>query len=285
MTYIPGGRFVMGSDRYYREEGPAHEKYVDPFWIDTTPVTNRDFATFVQATGYVTLAERPFEVAPGDTRAPGSLVFTPTDGPVDLRDWRKWWTWTPGAHWRDPRGTGVGIDTLLDHPVVHIALEDANTYARWSGKRLPTEAEHEYASGAGVGTAFSWGDEPLKDGTLMANWWQGRFPYENLGEHSTTGTSPVGAFPGNTFGLVDMIGNVWEWTADAFRPHQEQQTDHQGLPMYPRDVPQVVKGGSFLCSPHYCLRFRPSARSAQTPDSATSHIGFRCALTPETTSK
>ena len=279
MTLIEAAEFVMGSDRFYREEGPAHPRTVDAFWFDTNPVTNAEFAEFVEATGYITVAERP-AVINGLRQDPGSLVFTPTTGPVDLADWHQWWSWIPGAQWRNPGGAGTDIAGKMDHPVVHVAYEDAAAYANHVGKRLPTEAEHEYASGAGAGTAFAWGDEPNVDGQLMANWWQGSFPYENAGARGWVGTSPVGSFPANRFGLYDTIGNVWEWTSDLFA-HYGHTTPARSLTLHSESRPRVLKGGSFLCTPQYCLRFRPSARSSQTPDSSTSHIGFRCAKTPE----
>lgn len=276
MVLLEAARFTMGSDRFYREETPAHERAVDAFWIDTHPVTNRQFAAFIMDTGHVTVAERPAPGPDGD-QPPGSLVFTPTAGPVSLSDWRQWWRWVPGASWREPQGPGSNLEGLDDHPVTHVAFDDASAYARWAGKRLPTEVEHEYASGGGATSSYAWGDDPHRNGQLMANWWQGNFPYENTGRW--TGTSPVGSFPANVHGLFDTIGNVWEWTSDVFAIHGEQlQT--RGLPLHSSSLPRVLKGGSFLCTPQYCLRFRPSARSSQTPDSSTSHIGFRCAMTP-----
>ena len=279
MVLIDAASFIMGSDRFYREEGPAHPREVDSYWIDARPVTNRQFTEFVHATGYVTVAERPVRLLEGD-QAPGSLVFTPTAYPVDLSDWRQWWRWVPGACWRAPEGPGSDIADKLDHPVVHVAYDDAAAYAHWAGKRLPTEAEHEYASGAGTTTAFAWGDEPHLDGRLMANWWQGEFPYNNKGAIGWVGTSPVASFPPGRHGLFDTIGNVWEWTSDMFAGHGEQ-APLRGLPLHSSLRTRVLKGGSFLCAPQYCLRFRPAARSSQAPDSSASHIGFRCARTPE----
>ena len=295
MAGIDGGTFRMGSERFYPEESPVVEATVATFEISRYAVTNRQFAAFVEATNYVTTAERELDPAdfPGADPAglePGSLVFTPTDGPVDLRDWRQWWRWEPGANWRHPRGPGSSIDGLGDHPVVQVSFEDATAYAAWAGLRLPTEAEWELAARGGLdGATFAWGEEP-NDG-MRANTWQGRFPYLNTGAGPSgwVGTAPVGSFPPNGFGLHEMTGNVWEWTAD------EWTDGHQGLataasapacgcsptaaprPDDSGNAPRVLKGGSHLCAPEYCLRYRPAARSRQTPDSATTHIGFRCA--------
>ncbi|MBM7506142.1 formylglycine-generating enzyme family protein [Agromyces aurantiacus] len=289
LVELPGGTFLMGSDRHYPEEAPQHERRVEPFAIERHPVTNAQFAEFVAATGYVTVAERELDPAefPGADPAelvPGSLVFTPTEGPVDLGDWRQWWRWVPGAQWRHPLGPGSSIDDRLDHPVVHVAFEDASAYAAWAGRRLPTEAEWEYAARGGlVGAEFAWGDERMPGGAVMANTWQGAFPYRSEG---WGGTSPVGSYPPNGFGLLDMIGDVWEWTVDAFTPRHvppgaaavdrgERRDLLAGLPA--SQAMHVIKGGSHLCAPEYCRRYRPAARSAQAEDSATTHIGFRCA--------
>jgi sulfatase modifying factor 1 len=254
-------------------------------------VTNAEFAEFVDATGYVTVAERPMDPAlyPGvaqEDLLPGALIFRPTAGPVNLNDWRQWWDWAPGAHWRHPYGVGSDIADRLDHPVVQIAYPDAGAYAAWAGRRLPTEAEWEYAAGAGATTAYAWGDEPTVDGTVMANTWQGRFPYRNdgaqgVGTSRWIGTSPVGTFPPNEFGLFDMIGNVWEWTTTLYsaRGHVIDAPPSSCCPT-PADpdpsVIQCLKGGSHLCAPEYCLRYRPAARSPQSQDSSSTHIGFRC---------
>ncbi len=289
MVPIPGGAFLMGSADLYADEGPVHERRVDAFLIDRTPVTNAQFARFVADTGYVTVAERPPDPAdfPGADAAdlvPGSLVFTPTDGPVDLRDWRNWWRWQPGASWRTPFGPASSAEGRDLHPVVHVAYDDARAYADWAGLRLPTEAEHEYAARGGHdGLRFAWGDEPFPGGAPHANTWLGRFPHQNLG---VGGTSPVGSYPANGYGVFDLIGNVWEWTSDVYeprhRPPGEAVVDSGGRPNLlappPETTPRrVLKGGSFLCSPDYCLRFRPAARSAQTEDTGMSHVGFRCA--------
>lgn len=289
LVELPGGAFLMGSDRHYPEEAPQHERRVAPFAIERHPVTNAQFADFVADTDYVTVAEREPDPAefPGADPAelvPGSLVFTPTDGPVDLRDWRQWWRWVPGAQWRHPLGPGSTIDDRLDHPVVQVAFADASAYAAWAGRRLPTEAEWEYAARGGLdGTEFAWGDERMPGGRAMANTWQGAFPYRNDG---WGGTSPVGTYPPNGFGLSDLIGNVWEWTVDPFTPRHlppgaasvdrgERRDLLAGVPA--SQAMHVIKGGSHLCAPEYCRRYRPAARSSQAEDSATTHIGFRCA--------
>ena len=221
---LPGGEFTMGCTDFYPDEGPVHRVSVDPFEIDAHPVTNGQFATFVDATGYVTVAERPLDPTdyPGVSRAdlvPGALVFTPTAGPVDLRDWRQWWTWVPGARWCEPAGPGSTLDGRQDHPVVHVSFDDARAYARWAAKDLPTEAEWEYAARGGLdGMIYAWGDDARPDGRLMANTWQGRFPFRNGGANGWIGTSPVGTFPANGYDLYDMIGNVWEWTTDSYYP-------------------------------------------------------------------
>jgi formylglycine-generating enzyme required for sulfatase activity len=292
MVSIPGGGFRMGSD-FYPEEGPVHEEWVQPFEIDRHAVTNAEFAEFVAATGYVTTAEQPLDPAlfPGAELAslePGALVFTPTDGPVDLREWRQWWRWVPGACWRHPYGPDSTVDGREDHPVVQIAFADATAFAAWAGKRLPTEAEWEYAARGGLDQAmFSWGDEP-NDG-MRANSWQGRFPYLNTGagKGSWVGTAPVGSFPPNGFGLFEMTGNTWEWTSTWWTDRlQDPATTCACSPdaarvdsIAPGDATprHVTKGGSHLCAPEYCLRYRPAARSAQTEDSATTHLGFRLA--------
>ncbi len=281
----------MGATEFYPEEGPIVEVEVSAFELDEHPVTNADYLRFVTGTGYVTVAEQPLDPAlfPGAdpaTLVPGGLVFTPTPGPVDLADWRRWWRWQPGAHWRAPEGPGSGIDDRLAHPVVQIAFEDAVAYAAWAGKRLPTEAEWEWAARGGlVGTRFAWGEELRPGDVLMANTWQGDFPYRNTGADGWVGTSPVGSFPANGYGLRDMIGNVWEWTADAWSPrHGMAPTVQPGerANLFAADAAgpgrRVTKGGSHLCAPEYCVRYRPAARSSQTEDSATTNLGFRCAL-------
>jgi sulfatase modifying factor 1 len=299
---LPGGAFRMGSTAFYPEEAPAHDATVPAFAVERHPVTNAQYADFVEDTGYVTVAERPLDPAsyPGVAAAdlvPGALIFRPTPGPVDLRDWRQWWDWVPDASWRQPFGPGSTIHDRLDHPVVQVSYVDAAAYAQWAGRRLPTEAEWEYAAQGGASTTYAWGDEVAPDGDLMANTWQGRFPYRNDGAAGWMGTSPVGVFPPNAFGLLDMIGNVWEWTstrytmrhhhrrAGAQRPgdgHRRARAadSSKGCCTPSREpdpsVNQTLKGGSHLCAPEYCHRYRPAARSSQSQDSATTHIGFRC---------
>ncbi|MFC8731057.1 formylglycine-generating enzyme family protein [Luteimicrobium sp. NPDC057192] len=296
MVRIPGGSFTMGSSDFYADEGPVHERTVGSFWLDRFEVTNAEFLRFVTDTGYVTVAERPLEAAeypdlPPEDRAPGALVFTPTDGPVDLTDWSLWWRWQPGASWRQPEGPGSSIEGRSDHPVVQVAYPDAAAFARWAGKRLPTEAENELAARGGRDdrAPFAWGDVPYPGGVPQAHTWLGRFPYDVRGPHGTT-TAPVGSYPANGYGLFDMIGNVWEWTSDLYAPRHrlpgEEPVDAGTRPNLlaaasaepGSSVPRrVLKGGSYLCSPDYCLRFRPAARSPQADDTATTHIGFRCA--------
>ncbi|MDI4655842.1 formylglycine-generating enzyme family protein [Xanthobacter autotrophicus] len=305
MVFIPGGRFRMGSDHHYAEEKPAHWVKVDAFFIDAAPVTNAQFRAFVDATGYVTLAE----IAPNAKDYPGalpkmmkagSLVFTPPDHPVDLRDWRQWWAFRFRASWRKPYGPGSSTKGLDDHPVVHIAYADALAYARWTGKDLPTEAEWEFAARGGLdGMEYAWGDEFTPDGRQMANTWQGEFPFQNLALDGFERTSPVKTYPPNGYGLYDMIGNVWEWTADFWSTrHPEAAQNACCVPQNPRGGPEeasldpsqpmiriprkVVKGGSHLCAPNYCRRYRPAARHAEPIDSAMSHIGFRCVRRPAT---
>ena len=299
MVRIPGGTFRMGSDRHYPEEAPVHRVTVDGFWIDRAPVTNRQFRRFVEATGHVTVAEKRPDpkdypgALPHMLRA-GSLVFDPPNHPVDLRDWSQWWTFRFGATWRKPYGPGSSIKGLDDHPVVHVAYEDAEAYAAWAGKELPTEAEWEFAARGGLdGAEFAWGDELEPDGRQMANVWHGEFPHQNLSPHGYKRTTPVGAFPPNGYGLVDMIGNVWEWTSDFYTPrHPADAAKPCCIPENPRGgladqsydpcqpqirIPRrVLKGGSHLCAPNYCRRYRPAARHAQPVDTSTSHIGFRC---------
>jgi formylglycine-generating enzyme required for sulfatase activity len=293
MVFISGGSFLMGSDEFYPDERPVHDRKVEPFWIDRYEVTNNQYAEFVDATGYVTVAERELDPAafPGadpNLLVPGALVFTPSAVPVNLNDWRNWWTWTPGAYWRQPFGPESSIADRMDHPVVHVAFEDAVAYAEWAGLRLPTEAEHEYAARGGVeGARFAWGDEIYPNGRAQANSWLGRFPYDNQG---VGGTASVGSYAANGFGLFDMIGNVWEWTTDFYTPRHLRLSDKpvdagkrenllamaSAQPGVSSIARRVLKGGSHLCSPDYCLRFRPAARSPQAEDTGMSHIGFRC---------
>ena len=286
MRRIEGGTFLMGSEEFYADEGPVHEVAVGDFFIDEHPVTNRQFADFVASTGYVTTAERPLSVADfpelGEAdRAPGSLAFRPTDGPVWLLDWRQWWVWIPGASWRRPFGPeSVGSAAAGDdHPVVQVSFDDASAYAEWRGARLPTEAEWEFAARGGAPeTTYAWGVEPRPGGVLMANTWQGAFPYRNDGANGWRGTSPIGSFPPNGAGLVDMIGNVWEWTTSPYTARHDPHAESCCVAGGHGDRPdrRALKGGSHLCAPEYCLRYRPAARSPQSDDTSTTNIGFRC---------
>ena len=356
MVRIPGGTFRMGSDRHYAEEAPVHRVTVNAFWIDTVPVTNREFRKFVRATGYVTFAEivpdpkdypgalphmlrvRPgsfdgismtcsvvgdryswyaankarqfqwqhpwwypqvIEMTPnvsGQTLRAGSLVFSPPKYPVDTDDWSQWWTFTFGANWKRPYGPGSSISGLEDHPVVHVAYSDAAAYAKWAGKDLPTEAEWEFAARGGLdGAEFAWGDEFASGGKLMANTWQGAFPHQNTKLDGYERTSPVTAFPPNGYGVYDMIGDVWEWTADWYSPRHEADVPKACcIPENPRGgreeasyddcmpnirIPRkVLKGGSHLCAPNYCRRYRPAARHPEPVDTSASHVGFRCVV-------
>ncbi len=283
---LPGGSYRMGSIDFYPEEAPVHTVSVAPFAIERHPVTNAQFAEFVSSTGYSTVAERPLDPAafpsvPADELVSGALVFRQTSGPVNLRDWRQWWEWVPGACWRHPHGPGSSIDDRPDHPVVQVAYPDAAAYAAWAGRRLPSEAQWEYAARAGAQTTYEWGDDVRPGGQLMANTWQGAFPYRNDGALGWQGTSPVGLFPPNGFGLLDMIGNVWEWTTTPYTRHHQPDRPAEGCCPAPAPegdprIHQVLKGGSHLCAPEYCHRYRPAARSSQSQDSATTHIGFRC---------
>jgi formylglycine-generating enzyme len=288
MVRIPRGGFVMGSDGHYPEERPAHDESVGTCLMDEHPVTNAEFRRFAKATGYLTIAERAPDPAdfPGADPAdlvPGSLVFQPTPGPVPLDDWRRWWHWTPGANWRAPEGTGSTLHGRDRHPVTHISYEDALAYADWAGKQLPTEVEWEYAARAGrPPTTYAWGEEFMPKNRPMANTWHGRFPWENLG---VGGTSAVGRYPANDWGLLDMIGNVWEWTSSPWTDdHGAQQAarpeQHACCGVTVADLTEndrrVMKGGSHLCAPSYCLRYRPPARQGQHVRSSTSHLGLRC---------
>ncbi|PDT17913.1 gliding motility-associated lipoprotein GldK [Rhizobium sp. J15] len=299
MAYIPGGTFRMGSDKCYPEEAPMRRVTVNGFWVDRTPVTNRQFREFVEATGYVTFAE----IAPDPRDYPGALphllragsaVFLPPDHSVDLRDISKWWTFTFGANWRHPYGKGSSIRKLDDHPVVHVAYQDAAAYAAWADKSLPTEAEWEFAARGGLdGAEFAWGDELTPGGRHMANTWQGQFPHQNSADDGFERTSPVRAFPANGYGVYDMIGNVWEWTTDWYSPRNKGDASKAcWIPQNPRGASEsdsydpgmpeiriprkVIKGGSHLCAPNYCRRYRPAARHPEPVDTSTSHLGFRC---------
>jgi sulfatase modifying factor 1 len=283
MTLIRGGTFRMGSENFYPEESPVHEVEIGDFRIDEHPVTAAEFRRFVRETGYVTVAERPLDPADypdadPELLVPGSLVFRKRDRPVPLNDVRSWWDYVPGAFWKRPGGPGTTINGRDHHPVVQVAYEDAEAYATWAGKELPTEAEWEFAARGGLdGAPFAWGDEHFPGGKPMANTWQGDFPWQNLNADGFEGTSPVGNFPPNGYGLYDMCGNVWEWTTGSFTSSHGQSPccAPELLPgdRFPR---RVIKGGSHLCAPNYCLRYRPAARQGETIDTSTSHIGFRC---------
>ena len=300
MVWIPAGAYLMGSDRHYPEEAPAHRVQVSGFWIDRTPVTNREFRRFVEATGHVTFAEiapaaKDYPGALPHMLQPGSLVFTPPGHPVDLRNFAEWWKFKFGANWRRPYGPRSSIAGLDDHPVVHIAYQDAQAYASWAGKELPTEAEWEYAARGGLEDAeYAWGDEFTPGDKHQANTWQGAFPNENLESDGHARTSPVRAFPRNGYGLYDMIGNTWEWTTDWYSTRHEaadpahpccapsnprggaEEGSHDPCQPHIKIPRKVLKGGSHLCAPNYCRRYRPAARHAQPVDTSTSHVGFRC---------
>jgi formylglycine-generating enzyme required for sulfatase activity len=282
MVRIPAGEFSMGSDSFYPEERPVRRVAVEEFWIDRYAVTVAEFRRFVKATGHVTVAERPLDPADypdADPRllVPGSLVFRPTRGPVDLRDFRNWWQYVPGATWQRPDGPASDAYMRGRHPVTHVAYEDAVAYADWVGKALPTEAEWEFAARGGLdGAVFAWGDEFAPEGRMVANTWQGEFPWQNLLSDGYAGTSPVGAFPPNGYGLYDMIGNVWEWTCDSSNGHAADAPCCGAAPEAGTIPRRVIKGGSHLCAPNYCLRYRPAARQGEALDTSTGHIGFRC---------
>lgn len=309
MVWMPAGEFTMGWDgdggRF--DERPAHRVRVGGFWMDATEVTNARFRAFVDATGYVTTAERAItweelqkQLPPGTPRpedemlAPGSMVFTPPRRAVDLRDFTRWWSWVPGASWRHPTGPGSSIEGMDAYPVVHVSWDDAAAYCAWAGTRLPTEAEWERAARFGHdGERFAWGDELEPGGRHMANIWQGSFPHDNTGEDGFAGAAPVGSFPASALGLYDMAGNVWEWTADQFRPDayaarvagigpggccvNPKGPESTADPRNPySDDSRVQKGGSFLCHASYCESYRPSAKMASPRDTGMSHVGFRC---------
>jgi formylglycine-generating enzyme required for sulfatase activity len=299
MAWVPGGEFLMGSDRHYPEEAPAHRVRVDGFWMDRFQVTNAQFERFVDATGHVTVAERRPDPAdyPGakpELLVPASSVFVQPRERVDLSNQYNWWTLVPGADWRHPRGHGSDIDGLEEHPVVHVTWDDVEAYAAWAGKELPTEAEWELAARGGLdGAEYVWGDEFSPEGRHMANTWQGEFPIVNTLDDGFERTAPVGSFPPNGYGLYDMAGNVWEWTSDWFQEyaniehaccavpdprggHREQSYDPHEFAHGLRIPRKVMKGGSHLCAPNFCSRYRPAARMPQPIDTSTSHLGFRC---------
>jgi sulfatase modifying factor 1 len=303
MVWISGGTFLMGSNDFYPEERPVHRVTVDGFWMDERPVTVAEFGRFVREIGYITLAERPLSAkdypdTDPDLLVPGGLVFQKARGPVDLRDFRNWWRYEPGANWEHAEGASSGIGGRDRHPVTQVAYEDAEAYAAWAGKQLPSEAEWEYAARGGLeGAAFTWGDVFAPRGRMMANTWQGEFPWQNLLQDGFEGTSPVRSFRPNGYGLFDMAGNVWEWTSDFFTPRHPDEVDHPCcVPINPRVeavasaqgtgaavetiARRVIKGGSHLCAPNYCLRYRPAARQGEAIDTATGHLGFRCIIRP-----
>ena len=303
MVWIPGGTFRNGSDRYYPEEAPVHRVTVDGFWIDEHPVTNAEFRRFVEATGYVTFAEVPPDpkdypsIKPEMLKA-GSLVFVQPSGRVPLRNYANWWQFVPGADWQHPYGPESSLDGLEEHPVVHVTFDDAEAFAKWAGRELSTEAEWEFAARGGLdGADYAWGDVAEPGGKLMANYWQGQFPWQNLLMDGWERTSPVGSFPANGYGLYDMIGNVWEITADWYSTRHEAEVTKACCvprnplgarkgeshdPADPLRIPRkVVKGGSHLCAANYCLRFRPAARTPVAIDTSTSHTGFRCIVRRE----
>jgi len=313
MKWIAAGEYTMGTDdpQSMPNERPGHRIKVDGFWIDEHDVTNAEFRRFVAATGYITTAEKPVdweelkkEVAPGTPKpddsmlTPGSMVFTPPDHAVPLDDVSGWWRWVPGANWRHPGGPGTDLTGKDEHPVVQVSWYDAVAYAQWAGKRLPTEAEWEYAARGGLeGKRYVWGDEFRPGGKWMANTWQGLFPVHDTAEDGFAGTSPVKSFPPNGYGLYDMAGNVWQWCSDWYRADSPQQCALKGCcanptgpltsfdPLEPYAPKRVVKGGSFLCNDQYCLSYRPSARRGEAPDTGMSHIGFRCAMSADPSTK
>ena len=302
MVWVPGGTFVMGSDKHYREERPAHRVTVDGFWMDRYLVTNERFARFVAETGYVTFAETPptaedYPDAIPEMLFAGSLVFVQPSAPVETNDITNWWQYVRGASWKHPLGPESSVDDLAQHPVVHVTFADAEAFAAWEGKALPTEAEWEFAARGGLErAAYAWGDEFLPGDRYMANTWQGEFPWQQLNKDGYERTSPVGVFPPNGYGLHDVIGNVWEWTTDwytARHPHDEAKAcciphNPRGPRMeesyeaqQPAPIPRkVLKGGSHLCAPNYCRRYRPAARYPEPIDTSTTHVGFRCIVRP-----
>jgi formylglycine-generating enzyme required for sulfatase activity len=303
MQWIPGGAFRMGSDVHYPEEAPVRNVIVSGYWMEQTTVTNAQFARFITETGYVTLAERPLDPAmyPGalpEMLVPGGLVFTKPPGRVDMRSIGNWWAYVPGANWRHPLGPGSNIVGLDDYPVVQVAYEDAEAYAAWAGAELPTEAEWEFAARGGLdGAEFVWGSQLLPGDKPMANTWQGEFPWQNLCTDGFEGAAPVKSFSPNGYGLYQMAGNVWEWTSDWYADHRSVPHKPCCIPVNPRGgaidqsydpqlsqirIPRkVLKGGSHLCAPNYCRRYRPAARYPQPIDTATCHVGFRCIIRPK----
>jgi len=299
MVRIAPGDFWMGSEHGESQDSqPVHQVHVDGFWMDATDVTNAQFERFVKSTGYITVAERKpapadFPNAPPEKLVPGSVVFSPPSGGVSLDDYTLWWAWVPGANWRHPGGPKSSIIGKENHPVVQVAWEDAQAYARWAGKRLPTEAEWEFAARGGLDRQpYVWGSEFKLNGAFQANTFQGHFPDHNSAEDGYAGTSPVKSFPPNRYGLYDMAGNVWQWCADWYRADYYAQMARAGTPArnpqgppdsFDPDDPgiakRVQKGGSFLCTDQYCSRYMPGARGKGEPGTATNHAGFRCVKT------
>ncbi|MGH9162784.1 MAG: formylglycine-generating enzyme family protein [Vicinamibacteraceae bacterium] len=295
MVWVPGATFWMGCESCGMPDAlPAHLVSVDAFWMDRTPVTNAQFEQFVKATGYVTVAERPLDPegypgVPKDNQVPGSAVFRPTSQPVPLDNPLQWWSYTPNASWHHPEGAGSTLRNRADHPVVHMAFEDASAYARWAGKRLPTEAEFEFAARGGLDrNLFPWGNELTPGNKPVANTWQGRFPEKDHAEDGYAGTSPVTAFPANGFGLYDMGGNVWQWCADWYRPdyyavlaksqtvaHNPEGPNESFDPQEPGVTKRVLRGGSYLCTDQYCARYLVGSRGKSEISSAASNLGFR----------
>ncbi len=304
MVLIPGGEFTMGgkSDQAYEDEFPRHGVKLSPFYMDITEVTNKQFKEFVEATGYVTIAEQDIDweeikkqVPPGTPKPAdsllkaGSLVFAGTDGPVDLNNYAQWWAWTIGADWKHPEGPESSIEEKMNHPVVHVAWEDAQAYAKWAGKRLPTEAEWEWAAmGGRDDVKYPWGNTSIEEASDKANFWQGKFPYQNYALDGYEGSAPVKSFPANGYGLYDMAGNVWEWCEDKYDlaayeqyANQEQVKNPQGSQNYydprePYTPKHVIRGGSFLCNDSYCSGYRVARRMSSSKDSGFNHTGFRC---------
>jgi formylglycine-generating enzyme required for sulfatase activity len=303
MIWLAGGEFWMGSDEpEFPDARPWHQVHVDGFWMDRTEVTNAQFAAFVKATGHVTIAERKpraedFPGAPPENLVAGSVVFTPPDGPVPLDSHFRWWSYLDGANWRHPTGPGSDLKGKDQHPVVHIAYADALAYCQWAGKRLPTEAEFEYAARGGLDRArYVWGEEFQPNGRFMANTFQGHFPDTNTAEDGYVATAPVGSFLANGYGLVDLAGNVWEWTSDWYQPDyyttlaatgkvarnpQGPASSHD--PSEPGVQKRVHRGGSFLCNDQYCSRYCPGGRGKGELDTGTNHLGFRCVKSGPTT--
>jgi formylglycine-generating enzyme required for sulfatase activity len=314
MVWIAGGEFSMGSTieteslcglpGVTRDAQPVHRVYVDGFWMDATEVTNEQFEKFAKATGYVTIAERTptkeeFPTAPPENLIAGSTVFTPTPAPVRLDDFYQWWRYEKGANWRHPEGPATDLKGREKYPVVHIAYDDAAAYAKWAGKRVPTEAEWEFAArGGAAGQIYSWGNEFRPGGKHLANTFQGTFPVKDEGTDGFAGIAPVAQFPPNAYGLYDMSGNVWEWCSDWYRPDYYAELAHSGArsparnpagpessfdPVEPREKKRVHRGGSFLCTDQYCTRYMVGTRGKGEVTTGSNHLGFRCVQPPSST--